>query len=367
MPNRPHDDRPERRQTDDSLRVERDKTDRALADRRESEIDADVIVRRARDTADAVLGAARDLADVRTGDATPALAEDVIERARGLEDVAIRDERATADETLRQEREESVRKLAALLPLEREKTDRFLLTERCRSDADLERRDDFMGMVSHDLRNLLGGIVLNAEVLAASAPVGAEGTGSRERAIRIKRYTARMNRLIGDLVDIASIDAGRLSVNATTGDLGAVTAEAVDLFREAAGTKGVALELDVAPAPLAAELDHDRIIQVLANLLTNAIKFTAVGGRIRVRCHADTGEVRLSVSDDGVGIPETMLEAVFERFWQVGRNDRRGLGLGLYISRCIVEAHGGTIHVESTLGAGSTFHVHLPARGGVPL
>jgi signal transduction histidine kinase len=282
-----------------------------------------------------------------------------------LEDDAIRNERATADETLRKEREESARKLAALLPFEREKTDRFLLTERCRSDADLGQREDFMGMVSHDLRNLLGGIALNAEVLAASASAGAEGAGTRERAIRIQGYTARMNRLIGDLVDIASIDAGRLSINVITGDLCAVAAEAIDLFQEVAAAKGIALVLDVAPAPVAADFDHDRIVQILANLVMNAIKFTAVGGRIRVCCYAAAGEAHLTVSDDGVGIPEAMLEAVFERFWQVGKNDRRGLGLGLYISRCIAEAHGGTINVESTLGAGSTFHVHLPARSSV--
>jgi signal transduction histidine kinase len=313
-----------------------------------------------------VLDAVRDRADADTAAASPPGAKAVIERARKLEDAALHDERATADETLRHEREENARALTALLPLEREKTDRFLLTERLRSDADLTRRDDFMGIVSHDLRNLLGGIVGNAELLAAQAPAGAEGAGTRQRAIRIKHYSARMSRLIGDLVDVASIDSGRLSVNLMPGDLAAVTAEAIDLFRESAEAKDVAVDLDVAPPPLAATFDHDRMIEVLANLLTNAIKFTQPGGHIHVRCYATGGDVRISVSDDGVGIEEKQREAVFERFWQVDRNDRRGLGLGLYISRCIIEAHGGTIQVASTLGAGSTFEVSLPAWRSPP-
>jgi signal transduction histidine kinase len=101
------------------------------------------------------------------------------------------------------------------------------------------------------------------------------------------------------------------------------------------------------------------MLQVLANLITNAIKFTR-GGAIRVHGERGEGEVRLSVADTGVGIPPHLLERIFERFWQVGVNDSRGLGLGLYISRSIVEAHGGRIWAESADGAGSTFFVTLP-------
>jgi signal transduction histidine kinase len=103
------------------------------------------------------------------------------------------------------------------------------------------------------------------------------------------------------------------------------------------------------------------MLQVLANLITNSIKFTAQGGSIWVRAERAGDELRFSISDTGAGIPDHMLEAVFERFWQVDKNDRRGLGLGLYISRCIVEAHRGRIWAESRLGEGSRFWFTLPA------
>jgi signal transduction histidine kinase len=101
---------------------------------------------------------------------------------------------------------------------------------------------------------------------------------------------------------------------------------------------------------------------VLANILANAIKFTSQGGRIRVRGEGAGDELRFSISDTGSGMPGNVLEAIFERFWQVGKNDRRGVGLGLYISRCIVEAHGGRIWAESQLGEGSRLCFTLPRR-----
>jgi signal transduction histidine kinase len=168
-----------------------------------------------------------------------------------------------------------------------------------------------------------------------------------------------MNRLIGDLVDVASIDAGRLAMTATPGDAGEVVLEAVDTFQAAAVAKGLTLRAEV-PGVLAAEFDRDRLLQLLANLITNAIKFTARGGAIIVRGELAGEQLRLSVRDDGIGIAAEMLESVFERFWQVGKNDRRGMGLGLYISRCICNAHGGSVVAESRPGAGSCFTCILP-------
>jgi signal transduction histidine kinase len=104
------------------------------------------------------------------------------------------------------------------------------------------------------------------------------------------------------------------------------------------------------------------MLQVLANLITNAIKFTPGGGTIRVRVERVGEELAFAVSDTGCGIPEALLESVFDRFWQAGENDRRGVGLGLYITRCIVEAHGGTIRAESVVGAGSVFRFTLSPR-----
>jgi signal transduction histidine kinase len=339
---------PEREQTDESLRTERDKSDGAMLERRATlEKNEDEVVQRARDTADAVLSDARAKADQRL--ATDA-SRDTLTSLRAIEDEAVDDERATADESLARERVANARALARLLPLERDATDRHLLTERARSDDALENRDDFLGIVAHDVRNLLTGIVLTAEALADTAP-----------AARIKRYVARMNRLIGDLVDVASIDAGRLAVTPAPDDFGALVAEAVDAFHVAAETKGITLVADETDAAIPWTFDRDRMLQVLANLITNSIKFTARGGTSRVRAARSGTELRVTVIDDGVGVPADMLEAIFERFWQVGKNDRRGLGLGLYISRCIVEAHGGTIRAESEVGKGSQFVVTLPA------
>lgn len=357
---------PEREQTDEGLRMERERTDRALAEKQAAvEEDADRVVQRARENADAVLIAAREEADrelVRT--APQAAPRSTIAEERLLEDQVLHDERALADENLRRERDENARALSRLLPLEREKTDRYLLTERARSDEALAVRDDFLGIVSHDLRNLLGGIVMSAALLSESASEDEEGKQVVAATRRIQRYAARMNRLIGDLVDVASIDTGKLAVTFAYGDATALIPEAVDMFKAAASAKGISLEAELRDSPLMAEFDRDRMLQVLANLITNSIKFTLPGGRIRVRAERAEHEVRLSISDTGSGIPGSMLEDVFERFWQVGKNDRRGVGLGLYISRCIVDAHGGRIWAESKMGEGSTFFFTLPAVEG---
>jgi signal transduction histidine kinase len=344
----------ERDQTDQSLRGERENADRALAEKREQEAGADRLVQGKRDRADAALSVARDKADVELASGVPGASQPRIDQERALEDATVRRDRAASDEALRLERESSARALAELLPLEREKTDRFLLTERTRSDDALSSRDDFLGIVSHDLRNLLGGIVLSAEVLSRKA-------GAGDEASRIQRYAARMNRLIGDLLDVASIEAGKLSVTPVMGDFSALVREAVDLFRAAASARGVGLHVE-AEAPAMFEFDHDRMLQVLANLVTNAVKFTPDGGTITLRCDVSDAGLHFSITDTGRGIPQDLLEQVFERFWQVGTNDRQGLGLGLYISRCIVEAHGGTIRAQSDTGRGATLTFTLPPR-----
>ncbi len=365
--------RSERAQTDESLRNERANTDRALAEKLAAiEEDADMVVERARRNADAVLTTARDRADQKLTEAeaeaeTQSQASDTIAKERTMEDEILQRERATADESLRREREEHASALARLLPLEREKTDRHLLTERARSDNALLNRDDFLGIVSHDLRNLLGGIVLSVAHIAAKAPDTEEGKQTVAGMKRIQRYAARMNRLIGDLGDVASIDAGKLAVLPERGDLAELVAEAVETFQPAASEKGVSLESEILGHSLAADFDPARMLQVLANLITNALKFTSSGGKIRIRGERAGGELCVCVSDTGTGIPESMLEAVFERFWQVGKNDRRGMGLGLYISKNIIESHGGRIWVESKPGEGSRFYFTLPGATGAPV
>ncbi len=169
-----------------------------------------------------------------------------------------------------------------------------------------------------------------------------------------------MSRLIADLVDVASIDAGHLAITTTPGDLALTIAEAADAFQIASRDKRIAIETQIVGEPLQGTFDHGRISQVLANLLTNAIKFTSPGGTIILHAGRAGDQLTVSVRDTGIGIPTQMIEQVFERFWQVGKYDRRGTGLGLYISKCIVEAHGGTITATSTEGQGSVFTMTLP-------
>ena len=366
---------PERERTDESLRTEREKTDHAVRAKREdvakhadavvdrARDNADGVLRLARENADTVLEAAREKADGKLDpDARGLQPKAAIIEERALADGALRDERDGADETLRLEREEHARTLVRFLPLERESTDRYLLTERNRSDDALANRDDFLAIVAHDLRDLIGGVVMSAALLSKRAPQNEEGANILAETKRIERYAARMKRLIGDLIDVASIDAGKLAVTPARGDLAILIAEAVDTFRATAAAKGVLLETRIDTAPLLAAFDHERILQVLANLISNSLKFTLQGGSITVGGEREGGSIRLSVRDTGGGIPDHALERIFERFSQVDRNDRRGLGLGLYISRCIVEAHEGRIWAESQPGKGSRISFTLPAH-----
>jgi signal transduction histidine kinase len=362
MARKPRPQSVERTKTDDSLRTERLNTDDALTgDRASAERDADDVVDRARAVADAVLDTARDKADQERRPAgRPAEAGALVD-ARAKADRTVHKERASADVALRSDRKEQADVLAALLVHERAATDAYLLTERARSDDAVSHRDDFLGMVAHDVRNLLNLVVLSLELLRPGEEEPEPHVAAA--ANRIRRYTARMNRLIGDLVDVTSIDAGKLAMTRVEGDTAALVAEATEAFQPAALEKGVTLSAEVPPGPLVAKLDHDRMLQVFANVLSNSIKFTPRGGTITIRAQAAPDRIQFSVADTGVGIPATMLEAIFERFWQVGDGDRRGQGLGLYISKSIVEAHGGRIWAESELGKGTQLHFTLPVPG----
>ena len=356
--------RPERGQTDDSLRTEREKTDRALAAKQAAvESEADAVIEHARGVADAVLAEAREKAEdqLENVSASPST-RSALSAEHQQEDAALQNERDAADRTLEQERAETRAALVKLLPLERTKTDRHLLTERARSDDALANRDDFLGIVSHDLRNLLGGIVLAARHIAVVAKGGDADAAILSGSERIERYAARMNRLVGDLLDVAAIESGNLSVMPVQGDAMAAVTEAIERFEAEAATAGLSIEGPVDGPPLITAFDHDRLLQVLVNLIANAVKFTERGGAIRIGGARDKAGVRITVTDTGRGISPEQYAAVFERFWQAGHADRRGLGLGLYISKSIVEAHGGTLDVESTPGEGSTFTISLPAQ-----
>ena len=369
----------QRMKTNDSLRIEREKTDHAVASGQKNVAKhADAVVELARDNADAVLNVARENADAVL-DAARDKADELLESGEGerhadpaamilvaereLADGALRNERDNADETLRQERADYARSLRKFLPLERESTDRFLRSERMQSDDALLNRDDFLAIVTHDLRDLLGGIVMSATVISKGAPQDEEGKKTLAQTGRIQRYAARMSRLIGDLTDVASIDAGKLAIFPSLGDLGVLITEVEDSFRATASAKGISVQTRIAAGPLAAAFDHDRILQVLANLISNSLRFTPEGGKIIIYGEPEGANLRLSVVDTGTGIPEGALDSIFERFSQADRENRRGgLGLGLYISRCIIEAHGGRIWAQSEPGAGTDVSLTLPAH-----
>ena len=348
---------PEREQTDESLRIERENADRALEDVAAVDETADAVIARARARADQLLAAARARIDRQAASAGPgAEPPRILQRERLVEDRLLRDERAIADETLREERAEHV----ALLSHEREETDKDLSNERARADAAVTTRDDLLGIVSHDLRNMLTAMIGFAALIVNAPPAADDDSPVRVYARRIQRSGARMDRLVGDLVDLASIEAGVLAVTREQADPAQVAAEAVEAFQAQAAAGGLSLELEVVP-PMLAVFDPARILQVLTNLLSNAIKFTPNGGSIVVRVERAGEEIRFSVTDTGIGIPADSLEAVFGQYRQVSSHDRRGTGLGLYISKSIVQGHGGHIWAESRiLKSGSAICFTLP-------
>jgi len=223
----------ERQQTDESLRAEREKADLALGEKFAAiDESADAIITLARARADAVLAAARAKTDRQAAVTLRGLgAGEIIANERVAADSALKTERAHADATLRDEREEHV----ALLSSERKDTDEDLQDERARADDVLAMRDEFLGLVSHDLRNMLSAVVGFAGLIeqGAGQPHGTENAVMHAR--RIQRAGGRMNRLIGDLVDVASMEAGTLAVTRELGDPAQIVTEAVDTFHSQAG------------------------------------------------------------------------------------------------------------------------------------
>ncbi|MBA3463605.1 MAG: hypothetical protein H0T46_26850 [Deltaproteobacteria bacterium] len=351
-----------RDQTDASLLAERDKTDAELAQREAAaRADEDEVVEAARERAHEVLDTAREQADqeLEAIGATPREQRRIVDMRADADD-ARDEERAAAEETLRIEREAHRRAVLALLRIEREATDEGLVIERARADQVIASRDDFLGMVSHDLRDILGTIALAASMLTQPTTTSASvDPATKLIGQRIQRGAARMNRLVGDLLDVVALEAGELQLTRGRHDAVRLMADAVESYMPSFLAKGVQLSTELAANAIVMDVDHDRILQVVANLLSNALKFTDPGGRVSLLVERQSTDVRFSVSDSGVGIAPEHATAIFERFGQIKR-DPRGHGLGLYISKCIVEAHGGKIWVERSVEGGTAAHFTLP-------
>jgi signal transduction histidine kinase len=219
-------------------------------------------------------------------------------------------------------------------------------------------RDDMLAIVTHDLRTPLSAIVTAAAMQKASASDDDQGRRVRQRAESIQRAADHMSRLIRDLTDIGQIDAGRFAIERTPQNPSAITREVVDTLQPSAEQRGCRLSADIIGTVPSIEADGDRIVQVLSNLVSNAVKVGA--SEVTVRLEARPEDVLFTVSDTGPGIREEDLPHMFDRYWRAKTANYKGTGLGLPISKQIVDAHGGRIWIESEPGMGSTFFFTLP-------
>jgi signal transduction histidine kinase len=222
-----------------------------------------------------------------------------------------------------------------------------------------QARDRILAVVAHDLRNPLGTIMMTSELLV---DLEADATRRRQLGI-IRRSAGRMNHLVEDLFEVSRIGNGHLTVEPSPATIQPLIDESVAMLRPLAAARSIALTTDLEAGLPLVLYDVSRILQVISNLIGNAVKFTPPQGEIGIRCERRGGEVRFAIADTGTGIAPEQLPHLFGELWQASA-DRRGMGLGLSIAEGIVEAHGGRIWAESEQGAGSTFYFTLPVASG---
>jgi signal transduction histidine kinase len=238
-----------------------------------------------------------------------------------------------------------------------------------RREAELSRaleqvhaRDEMVEVVSHDLKDPIG-VIWGSAVLIERA-LGAKQKGGafvKSRLEVIQRAARRMERLVTDLLDLARLDECKLPIVLHDEPVSHLLTQAYDAALPFAMEKGVLLETMAQDGSV--RCDRERILQVLANLIGNALKFTPQAGRVEVSAQRDAGQWRFAVADTGCGVAAEEVPYVFDRFWQAPRSTKRGgAGLGLAIAKGIVEAHGGSIGMESATGHGATLRFTLPDR-----
>lgn len=246
------------------------------------------------------------------------------------------------------------------LGFERDESDRD--SERARlahaeTEVSLDTISQFVAIVSHDLKNPLAAISMSAMLIERYADDGDLNASRLRNAIEIiKRNSTGMDRMISDLLDVQRIKLGKMKLNRTRILIRSLLVECVEMFGEIAVRKSIKLEILGSIDPLLAyDFDYDRILQVLANLIGNALKFTQPGGAIGLSAEQAGADIWIHVRDNGPGISESLMPHLFDRFSQGNRPNRTGLGLGLHISKAIVESHGGRIWANSTQGKGTEF------------
>jgi signal transduction histidine kinase len=219
-------------------------------------------------------------------------------------------------------------------------------------------REAAMAMISHELKTPLSTILMAQRALSSLLP---ERGPERRHLERIRRASERMDRLVGDLLDSSVIQAGQLALDFSVCKAEDLLADVMLEFEIAALARGISLYTRCTD-DLALVADRRRIQQVLANLVVNALKFTPTGGAIDVRAERLEVGVLFLVCDTGSGIPADRLPCVFDRYWRARETASLGSGLGLFIAKGIVSAHGGKIDVESAVGKGTKVHFWLPSE-----
>ena len=239
------------------------------------------------------------------------------------------------------------------------------LADRARTEESLriadQRKDEFLATLGHELRNPLAPLLTGLQLLKMANLQ--EPSVTRVTSV-MERQVSHLIRLVDDLLEVSRITRGVIDVQREPLELAAIVRAAVDTIRPAIESARHELTMDMPADPLAISGDAVRLTQVFANILANAAKYTNPGGRIWLRVRKDGGRAVISVRDNGLGIPPSRLESVFEMFTQVDRSDRRtqgGLGIGLTLVRSLVAMHGGRVEARSEgLGKGSEFVVELP-------
>jgi signal transduction histidine kinase/cell division protein FtsB len=223
----------------------------------------------------------------------------------------------------------------------------------------LRAREEVLAIVSHDLRNPLNSIMLAGSLLESAEHLGGE---DREQVEVLQISAKRMKRLIEDLLDVTRLEGGKqLPIEPAPLDVRPLMDETYELFKPLAASNSISLRCHVADGVNRVYADHHRVSQVFSNLIGNALKFTPAGGMITVNAEPFEGAMILfSVSDTGSGIPKQHLGDIFNPYWQAKRAERLGAGLGLAITKGIVESHGGRIWVESKPAEGTKFYFTLP-------
>jgi len=262
--------------------------------------------------------------------------------------------------TARDERGTPLRMTGVILDITDQKTRAETLRTEEALRAALRARDNLLAVVSHDLRGPLSTIQLCAQHLTRKPPRPERRTSGKQLEL-VLRATERMKRLIDDLVQAAAIEAGMFTIEAGRQQVGAIIDDSLDALEGRAAAKSVRIERQVPRDTPAIWADSQRVVQVLSNLVGNALSAVPVGGTIRIAARARDKDVCFSVSDDGPGIPSDQMPHLFDRYWK-GKG-AGGVGLGLFIAKGIVERHGGQIWAESRVGVGSVFSFTIPTVG----